>query len=376
MVPVSTTEPHLTTSSQYSRTAHYNTAHLRRQAFYALPQSHWQLLATPPFNILSNLEAVDDAIDANAELAHAIYQSGLTSFGITKAEDGSEPWKGTAKPSDLEKARSTLRQFYRDWSVEGGKEREASFGHVINDLVAERGSKGSSQPFKVLVPGAGLARFVFDLCRLGFNTEGNEISYHMLMGSSYVLNSCPVNMHTIHPWVHSFSNHRSRSRQLASVSVPDVHVASALASGTDAGEMTISASDFILGYSEPKKKDAFDAVATVFFIDTAPNLIRYIETIRHCLKPGGIWTNFGPLLWHWSGFDKSKEGAEKESSITTGIAEPGSVELTEEEVLLLVEKFGFRIEKLESNVECGYIADEESMLRNTYYASHWVARKL
>ena len=29
------------------------------------------------------------------------------------------------------------------------------------------------------------------------------------------------------------------------------------------------------------------AVVTMFFIDTAPNLIKYIETVRNCLRPGG-----------------------------------------------------------------------------------------
>ena len=26
---------------------------------------------------------------------------------------------------------------------------------------------------------------------------------------------------------------------------------------------------------------------------------RYVETIKNCLKSGGIWTNIGPLLWHF-----------------------------------------------------------------------------
>src|ERR1700744_5035641 len=37
---------------QYRRTAHLNTTHRRRQAFYALPSSHWQMLAEPPFSLL------------------------------------------------------------------------------------------------------------------------------------------------------------------------------------------------------------------------------------------------------------------------------------------------------------------------------------
>jgi carnosine N-methyltransferase len=60
----------------------------------------------------------------------------------------------------------------------------------------------------------------------------------------------------------------------------------------------------------------------------------------------------------------------------TGIADPGVVELSEDEVLALVERFGFRIEKYEPGIPAGYILNPASMLQRTYRVSHWVARKL
>jgi len=59
-----------------------------------------------------------------------------------------------------------------------------------------------------------------------------------------------------------------------------------------------------------------------------------------------------------------------------GIADPGSVELTDGEIIALVEHYGFKIESRESGLKAGYIQDDESMLQNTYEVSHWVARKL
>jgi carnosine N-methyltransferase len=59
-----------------------------------------------------------------------------------------------------------------------------------------------------------------------------------------------------------------------------------------------------------------------------------------------------------------------------GIEDPGSVELTNEEVIALVETFGFKIEKQETGIKAGYIQDTESMLQSTYRASHWLARKI
>ena len=35
--------------------------------------------------------------------------------------------------------------------------------------------------------------------------------------------------------------------------------------------------------------------------DTAHNVCDYIEVIHRALRPGGLWINLGPLLWHWCG---------------------------------------------------------------------------
>ena len=39
--------------------------------------------------------------------------------------------------------------------------------------------------------------------------------------------------------------------------------------------------------------DSWDCVACSFFIDTAHNIIQYLETIYHILRPGGYWVNMG-----------------------------------------------------------------------------------
>lgn len=362
-----------------------NTTHRRRQAFYALPSSHWQMLAGAPFSLLENFNHVDDAIDTNAEIADAILATALQSFDLPvepKADDLQQNWHGTATHSDVNKAHSTIRQFYRDWSSEGRPEREVCYNPVLQDLKQEFTNRnGSLDQVKVLVPGAGLGRLVFDICREGFAAEGNEISYHQLIASNWVLNhTLGPQKHALYPFALQFSNLRSRQQQLKKIMIPDVHPGQAMmaAQATEDterppfGTMSMSAADFMVLYTNESNKEAFDAVATVFFIDTAPNIIRYIETIRHCLKPNGIWINVGPLLWH---FEEGHTGHNHEHQ---GLGEPGSVELTEEEVFLLVERMGFRIEKWpdEEQTSCGYIQDPESMLQNLYRPAHWVARKI
>lgn len=45
--------------------------------------------------------------------------------------------------------------------------------------------------------------------------------------------------------------------------------------------------------------ESWHCVATVFFIDTAHNIISYIETIWKILKPGGYWVNMGECIYTW-----------------------------------------------------------------------------
>ncbi|KAI0021886.1 N2227-domain-containing protein [Xylariomycetidae sp. FL0641] len=379
--------------SQYAKIAHLNCTHIRRQAFYALPQAHWQMLAQPPFSYLDTLNRVDDAIEKNAELARMIVKVGLHNFGMADAAPSQHhqhqqtgmpaEWAGIAKANDLDKARSTLRQFYRDWSAAGAVERDACYGPVYAALESEqqRGRRAEEGPLKVLVPGAGLGRLVFDLCRAGYLSEGNEISYHQLLASSYILNSCErAAQHTVYPWIHSFSNHRSRANQFAAYAVPDVHPPTALAAAAGrAGSMQMCAADFLCLYGDAAHADVYDAVACVFFLDTAPNLIRYLEVIRHCLRPGGVLINVGPLLWHWENHVPGHQGYDggdaEENGGTLGIADPGSFELTDDEVIALVERMGFVVEKKVDGVRAPYVQDANSMLQTVYQASHWVARK-
>ena len=384
---------------QYRKAAHYNVTHRRRQKFYALPTSQWQILAAPPFNILSKFDRVDDAIDANADIASRILESGFEAFGLDREPTELEmDWRGFAKPSDMDKAQTTIRQLYRDWSAEGAIEREYSYGPVLSDLLRlfPTPDKGS---LRVLLPGSGLGRLLFEVCRIGFNVEGNEISYHQLMASYWILNQLSADEHmNLYPFALTFSNHVDREHQLKCVQIPDVHPGSELDTasagmGIHAFErMNITAADFLVLYSDRKYSKSFDAVVTVFFLDTAPNVIRYIEVVRSCLRDGGYWINLGPLLWH---FEETRAPAEVGYMATRdpladmqeqeqaphmrqwkeGIGEPGSIELTNEEVLLLIEKMGFHIEMSEVREGCGYIQDTASMMQNLYSVSHWVARK-
>lgn len=402
------------TARAYRRLAHFNGTHVRRQAFYSLPQEHWTLLSKPPFSILDSFSKLDDLIDCNAELAEAIFRAGFKAFlaptlhsdwvaSIVPEKYVNDEYqtystimdhmKVQTSPNDMEKARSCINQFYREWSAGGADERSKCFEPIIAalqhefDRRREEDTEMDRSAIHVLAPGAGLGRLVFDVCRAGFSVEGNEISYHELMASALVLNHTQkVGQFTIAPFTLSCSNHSSRADQFQTFRVPDVHPSSELGkagtSSVPASErMSMATGDFCVLYSQEDQKHTFDAVATVFFIDTAPNIIRYIEAVRNCLKPNGIWINLGPLLWHHVSRKDNEEGEDKNNKrreiADAGIGDPGSVELTNEEMIALVEHMGFTIEKHEARAfETGYMSNPRSMLQSIYWPTFWVARKM
>ncbi|KAG2069399.1 N2227-domain-containing protein [Suillus decipiens] len=271
------------------------------------------------------------------------------------------------KPTDfdMDKLRSTLKQFVRDWSQEGKKERETCYTPMKDALVAHFSDKPSTESRKnirVLVPGAGLGRLAYDIANLGFTCQGNEFSHYMLLASYLILNRTDtIGQYTIYPYVHSFSNFPDREAMLHPVTIPDV-LPSALPAGSN---FSLVAGDFEEIYGTEGKEDDFepqsgqwDAVMTCFFIDTAKNIINYLRIIHRILTPGGVWINIGPLLWHF------------ENNATN---DP-SIELDLEEVKILARKIGFVISD-ERMIDTTYASNSRSMLGYVYKTAFWTATK-
>ena len=170
--------------------------------------------------------------------------------------------------------------------------------------------------------------------------------------------------------------------------IPDVVAGPMLAEATESikspvhayERLSMTSGDFCVLYKKPSYREAFDAVMTCFFIDTAPNVLAYVETVLHCLRPGGLWINLGPLLWHFEGRSKPESTPDRSRSAPSdgdlGIGEPGSVELADSEVIELLQSYGFAIVQHDvGTLETGYIQDPLSMLHNVYQPSFWVAKK-
>jgi carnosine N-methyltransferase len=87
-------------------------------------------------------------------------------------------------------------------------------------------------------------------------------------------------------------------------------------------------------------------------------VVQFIETIYHILKPGGVWINLGPLLYHYSDVKNEK-----------------SVEPSFEVVCEVIKNIGFEMEQCKTGLKTKYCQNPKSMLQYEYDSVYFVCRK-
>ncbi|KAI5062274.1 hypothetical protein GOP47_0022813 [Adiantum capillus-veneris] len=262
-------------------------------------------------------------------------------------------------PADVDKVRCIIRNIVRDWTKEGAFERDQCYKPILEELNYYFPNRSKERPPCCVVPGAGLARLACEISCLGFACQGNEFSYYMLICSSFILNNTQAPMEwVIYPWIHSNCNMTSDENQLQPVYFPDLHPGSA---GITDG-FSMCAGDFVEVYSHRGQEGMWDAVVTCFFIDTAHNIVEYIEIIAKILKPGGVWINLGPLLYHFA--DAVSYSGEEEMSL----------EISLEDVKKVALRYGLKMQK-ERTIETTYTANQKSMIQTRYTTAFWTMTK-
>ncbi|QSL66439.1 hypothetical protein MERGE_000819 [Pneumocystis wakefieldiae] len=332
---------------------------IRRVVFRSLDKEDQAKLA----EFEEYLNKIEEATKINCKLANDIEKIGRSQFLSGKKYKESQP----LKVGYIDKVLTTIKQFWRDWSKDGMVERDKSYKPIIDEIESKfmHIPINDRKKINVLVPGAGLGRLPFDIALKGFSVQGNEFSYFMLISSFFLFNYLKSsNKYFLFPFIHTFSNHRTNEDLLYKCTIPDINPRSVIFSGSN---FSTSIGEFTEVYSQTSMESFFDVIATCFFIDTAPNIVSYIKTIRHSLKPGGFWINLGPLLWHYEKDTYSKETPEDNIPVC-------SIEITLETLIQLIKDSGFEIDKRET-INTTYVGNPRSMLKYIYETEFWVARK-
>lgn len=304
-----------------------------------------------------------DILDSQESFKTIPREHGNDTFGaFYKISSSSSEWLNPSSQShvplvDVDKVRCIIRNIVRDWAAEGQKERDQCYKPILEEIERLFPNRRKESPPTCLVPGAGLGRLALEISCLGFSSQGNEFSYYMMICSSFILNiTQTAGEWTIYPWIHSNCNSLADDDQLRPISIPDVHPASA---GITEG-FSMCGGDFVEVYGDPSQEGSWDAVVTCFFLDTAHNIVEYIEVISKILKDDGVWINLGPLLYHFADM--------------YSLEDEMSIELSLEDVKKVALHYGFELEK-ESTIETTYTTNPRAMMQNRYYAAFWTMRK-
>lgn len=109
----------------------------RRRDYMALPEHHKKLVADLP----AKFDAVDHCVEENMKLLKDVVICAGAFMGLDPLALMAEQYRNQkdkqhppASPMDMDKVRSTLKQFVRDWSAQGQPERDATYGPIRDEL--------------------------------------------------------------------------------------------------------------------------------------------------------------------------------------------------------------------------------------------------
>ncbi|CAG8933589.1 unnamed protein product [Penicillium salamii] len=303
------------------------------------------------------LESVDSLLDLNVKLASSIAEHGLQFYNITQVElnDFIKEAEAQGRPIDKTSVTQGMKHFVRDWSEEGQEERLQAFQCVLNTL--DREPRTVDAPLHVLLPGAGLGRLAHDIQKLGgFEVTMNEWSAYMNLAYRYISSRPERNSVSFHPYIDWWSHHATNSDFQRAVAFPD-QVADPLSVLHVEGDFTTAFNG---------RTGQYDIIVTLFFIDTARNLVSYLENIHRLLRPGGRWINLGPLMYGTGPF----------------------VQLSLDEIVALSTRIGFDFRDPEvvfgevtipgmkvQGSEIGYGRNPLGLNKNAFQAQYWEAIK-
>lgn len=251
-----------------------------------------------------------------------------------------------------------LLAIVRDWSDDGASERDIVYTKIVDSVVeaamdaVSTGAVDQKKDFGVLVVGAGVGRLSWEIARDGFYVQGVESSYLLLFWANYVLNGevgGQSGMH-LYPWAHHTGMVEDVNEQCKEVTFPDCKVRE-----VGSGNFTMVAGEFLDLYNED---GGWDCVVTCFYLESCHSIISVVRRVAKILREGGVWVNFGGLEFRY-------EDSEDEPSI----------EVTAEELDLIIGRAGMRVLKRES-VACKPPFSVGGMIEETVDACFTVAVKL
>lgn len=309
------------------------------------------------------LNSIDKGIKSNQQLLTAIANKYTSKYDLSYSDLQSFQSNRKNASSTNYRVIEALSHIVRDWSQREPKELEPILSYVKEEInrvipVEERARTC------IIVPGSGTGRLAYEIAKWGSKSSQSlgavhavEYSGLMNMVNGFVFDAAEVEKYEIYPYVHTCSNFLNTASQLR-VETFQVNI-------QKPENLHLHHEDFRKFRLNASSKFDNVIIISVFFIDTAENVVDYFDTIQYLTTKNtennvknGYWINVGPLKY--------------------GTA--AQVELNGEEIRKLRKKLGWRdINNKYSIKDTGpennglvpYTTDSESLWQGFYGVCMW-----
>lgn len=346
----------------------------RRKKLFKLMSWRQQKL-TEDAGYLKKLSKIDQSISKNQLLLNDIADAAISKYGISYLDFNllkTTTQASTNTSSTNYRVIESIGHYIRDWSPLGEPELSPMLAYIQKQLDAVVPASERLETCIVL-PGSGLGRVAHEIALKGEYGAVHAVEFSGLMHicNEYIYakgNEKEKVSRDLFPYIHSCSNYLSTASQFRTVQ---------LDTASQPASLTLNYGDFRY-FSIPNREQYKNVVVvSIFFIDTAENLIEYFDKINALTAPAkgsvqnGFWINIGPLKY----------------------GSAAQAELNAEEIALLRAKMGWKDVDAVNTIETpsainniplpsgpspglvGYITDKGSMWQGFYGLNMWASQR-
>lgn len=302
-------------------------------------------------NYAKKLNMVDKYFEKNNKILSTIVSNSIEKYKIKDYELKivEEQYK-LNKKNNYFRVVESLCHYARDWPLKPCDE----ITPLINYIKKQADELNNEQTIAI-VPGSGLGKVAHTLANdLNFSSvHAVEFSWLMVLMNEYLfMKENKGKQVEIYPYLHTYSNHLSTNDQIRSVEIQhDLEKPENLFIHT-ADFTKFDINEHLRANEKPKNA----VIVTCFFLDTAENLVEYIQSIdRIAAQVEGTtkWINVGPLKY--------------------GTA--AQIELSDEELKTLIKSLRWKVTDEVEPELLGYLTDRKGLWQGYYNVTKWTAVK-
>ncbi|KAG7661899.1 uncharacterized protein J8A68_004594 [[Candida] subhashii] len=251
---------------------------------------------------LNKLKSIQKSIQTNSEFTNAVADHVIDTYGISYKDfnliDNNKNNNNSSVSSTNYRVLEALSHYVRDWeSLENiGQELIPIYNYVLkhlNNIIPEEEKSTTC----LIFPGSGLGRMAYEFAKLGYGAV-HAVEFSGLMSTFAQFNFSPQksSSYKIFPYVHNNSDFYTTKLQLRimNISLP----------GEKPDNFHLHHDDFRYFEIPNPEKYSQVVVISIYFLDTAENLMEYLDTIKKLTGPKlnnsikrGYWINAGPLKY-------------------------------------------------------------------------------